>query len=76
MLKELDDEYSNEMPTLKATRDQDDEIKDQEEFEEYLKLLESLNDMYEKRGEDVKEMPNLKASRFDGAEDEDEQFKE
>jgi len=35
MLKELDDEYSNEMPTLKATQgNSDDEIKDQEEFEE------------------------------------------
>lgn len=32
--------------------------------------------MYEQRGEDVKEMPNLKASRFDESTSEDEQLRE
>ena len=62
MLKELEDEYSNQMPNLKASRDSD--LNDDELVKEYIKMLKELDDEYSNQ------MPNLKASRDSDLNDE------
>jgi len=54
MLKELNDEYSNQMPNLKASIDSD--LNDDASVEKYIKMLKELDDEYSNQ------MPNLKAS--------------
>jgi len=58
MLKEMDDENSNEMPTLKASNGS--EYYNDASVEDYLKMLKELDDEYSN------EQPTLKASRFNG----------
>jgi hypothetical protein len=55
MLKELDDEYSNQMPNLKSSKDSD--LYDNVSVEKYIKMLKELDDEYSNQ------MPNLKASK-------------
>jgi len=62
MLKEMDDEYSDEMPTLKASRFNNESANDdtqEREFNEYLNYLDQLNSELNMENE----KPTLKASR-------------
>jgi len=72
MLKELDDEYSNQMPNLKASNDSD--LYDDASVEEYIKMLKELDDEYSNQ------MPNLKASKdsdlYDEAAADESEFEE
>jgi hypothetical protein len=55
MLKELDNEYSNQMTNLKSSKDSD--LYDNVSVEKYIKMLKELDDEYSNQ------MPNLKASK-------------
>jgi len=69
----LDDENSNEMPTLKASNGS--EYYNDASVEDYLKMLKELDDEYS--NEYSNEQPTLKASRFNNeSADDDTQERE